>query len=149
MLPFHSLSCFLKFFFQLHMNTRENMLYLMLAFFSMLWWMILLKVFGNPSIRYHPDHSHSCWFFQWTLVICALYPPFAKSLSTFPFYVMVSYKSAHFSSQLVSACSGQRSRLLVCNSWGPPEFKNKRKVTFATFHSFGTEANLRVELHRT
>lgn len=127
MLPFHSLPWFLKFFFHLHRNTWENMIYLTLAFFSMFWWRILLKFFGNTSITYHPNHSHSpAWgFFQQTLIISALHPPFAKALSTFPFYVMVSYKSAPFSSQLISACSVQRSGLLVCNSWGPPNLKTK------------------------
>lgn len=135
---------FLKFFFQLHMNTWANMIYLTLAFFSMLWWKILLKAFGNTSLTYHSNHSHSlaCGFFQWTLPTRALYPNFAKALSASPFYVMVSCKSALFSSQLVW-CRGQAYCSVI------PEFKNKRNLTFAKFYFFGTEANVYVELQHS
>lgn len=77
-----------------------------------------------------------------------LIPSVSEALSTFPFYVMVSYKSAHFASQLVPVCLVQSSDLLICNSWDPPEFKN-RNVTFAAFHSPGIEANLCDELHHS
>lgn len=93
----------------------------------------LLKGLGNPSMMYHPWciiqiilillHAES---FN-KLIICALHSSFEKAFST-------CYR---------------RSGLLVCNSWGPTEFKNKRNITFATFHSFGKEANLYVELHHS